>query len=292
MASVNVNEEYLRTIGKKEKILSSILHSVYSLLYLLAFLAIFLGHLLFITVLPFYIALGIITSAVGTAFVFTQDRQLRYLSGKWDFKRFREFQKIIRTFTVCVFAFECIIAVYSFSVDVATLPNWFVGLTFLLLSIWWLLFNLNRVFTIRAEASLFLQQFRGDFENSPQETDFKMALLASKKISKWLKTLNMQISPSSLAFGMSIAILENHGEEKIRSVIEGLDNPFDTTCFINFRRSIQDFITMAQESEIRGMKALAPMSFERLTQILAVIVVPISAAIITVVLPKLMEFFA
>jgi len=150
---------------------------------------------------------------------------------------------------------------------------------------------LGSFFSIIGEGVLSFKAFLKDFKKKPDYADFGKIALGAKKISKIAQYYNIQVSPHSLALGMTISFLEK--EEATRKdfndLIEWIENSTKKENFKKFRKLVKKYNSITEKSAKEGIKERYGWTLERIAPHLGAIVTPVAVATIVYVVPELLE---
>lgn len=231
---------------------------------------------------------GIIVGFLTFLFLIWINRFLVWLCKRWSLKQFLQLEGIIKKFTIIILMEAVVFALYENFVS--PLPQWISILYLLQALVLFDTFSLSGLFTRRGKAILCLEQFTNDYKRDPSKADFRYLQLGSQNIARWLrKKYQIQVSPSSLAFGMTTASLENRNRKRLNKIITGLKNPRDSKSFANFRSSVESFLAMAEESRKKGISEKSHfLTYVRFMEVARYIVIPILVAFIALT-PEIMK---
>lgn len=262
-------------------------------LYLLLLLLLLFEHLLW----THFLVLYFIFACFGWLLILLRRRILRRLSLKWTFKCFLRLRKIVKWY-----AFFTLLSVLVVSVVLVMwlVPTAIVGefspaifaLPFGLYTIFCVIEPLTNVFGTASEASLYLQQFIEEYDEEPENANFKMVLFASRKISEWVRSMNLVVSPNLLALGISSLILADENREPINDLITSLDNPFESDFHKKFLKSVKTFTSFAQQLKETGVHEPSRLSSEMILRLLRYVIIPLTVAFLAHVLPKIIGMLA
>lgn len=247
------------------------------------------------TRVSFGIVVGIVVGFLTFLFIIYINRFLVWLSKRWSFKRFLQLERTISKFVFIMFIemilfFLCLTIVIPFPEWSSPLPEWVAIFFYSQTSVLYTTVGFSSLFTRRCRATLCLEQFANDYKRDPSKADFKYLQLGSQNIARWLKKeYQIRVSPTSLAFGMTLASLENRSKKSLDKIISGLKNPYDPKLFSNFRSSIQNFLSIAGKSCKKGIGEKSSfLAYEKFMEIVRYIVIPVSVAFIALI-PEIMK---
>ena len=257
---------------------------------LFIFFYVFLAEALTISSLyVFVLPLSVATALPFSLILVLIERILKRLCKRWDYSHFRFVELFFWTLFVGIMCY--FVGILILNQFVKEMPLWVIILNLILLVIVLYTPPLLNFFDTVGIGVLYFKTFLRDFKKKSDDADFGKLVLGAKKISKIAQYYNMQISPYSLALGMTISFLEK--EEATRKdfndLIEWIENSTKKENFKKFRKLVKKYNSIAEKSAKEGIKERYGWTAERIAPYLGAIVTPIVVATIIHVVPKLLE---
>jgi len=290
MSSVKIEEEYI-SLTKFDRIFWSSIASLMNFLIISGLLDAYTLHWIVILKDVLAVSVGFVVGITAVfltfLFMFRIETFVVWLSRRWSFRQLLRLERIVGRFMLILLAEFILMVLYQ--AIVSPLHQWIHVFVILQMLIFFNIAGFSSLFTRRGKAILYLEQFVTDHEKDSSRADFKYLKLGSENIARWLKNYGILVSASSLAFGMTLASLENRRRKDMEKIINGLKNPYDSNFFRQFRSSIQNFLLIAEKSHKKGIREKSRfITYDRFIDILRYIAVPFLVAF-SALAPELMK---
>lgn len=235
-----------------------------------------------------YLSWGIILSVIGFILVSISKYLLRWRAKNINFTRFLLFEKTSKIFLIIDFVSmvcyyltkvtmvydEQILLIFSQAPIFATLLYVYS-------------YPLSDIFTDFGRALLSFRQFIIDYRREPKDVDFNFLLVGCKKTSEILKAYNFTVPSYQLAAGISISYLQHpkKSENYLVRILNGLENTDEQKNFQEMYSSIKYFLSISKKNKEKGFDELPHLTMDIVMKILGTIIIPLTVALIAIVVP-------
>ena len=165
------------------------------------------------------------------------------------------------------------------------LPLWISLLTLALMGILGSSVPFWDFYSCVGDAVLSLRVFIQEFKIKSEDARFDRLLFSAKRIREIAKSYNMEISPYSLALGMTVSFIENNEvtQRRCQDMIKWVEYSTDRENFREFRRIVKKFNAVALKASKNGIVEKHHWSFESKIALLSAVIIPFAGTILAII---------